>query len=73
MDKMFSKKAWCTPVAIASSTGLLKKHINTDHSSSTALRHPLDPFKEEEEYLEEEFSSTSSSGDFILLSFNIIL
>ncbi|KMQ90833.1 trihelix transcription factor gtl1-like protein [Lasius niger] len=33
MDDIFAKKAWCSPVAIASSSGLSIKH--TDESSGT--------------------------------------
>lgn len=34
MDQMFSKRAWCKPVALASSTGQLIKNINTDESAT---------------------------------------
>lgn len=34
MEEIFSKKAWCNPVALASSTGLSVK--NTDNENSTA-------------------------------------
>lgn len=36
MDKMFSKKAWCKPVALASSTGQLIKNIDTEEFSTTS-------------------------------------
>jgi len=34
MDQMFSKRAWCKPVALASSTGQLIKNVNTDESAT---------------------------------------
>lgn len=33
MEKMFSKKAWCNPVATASSTGLLKRNLDIESST----------------------------------------
>lgn len=37
MDKIFCKKAWCKPVAVASSTGLSEKSDNvmTDNASTS--------------------------------------
>lgn len=32
MEKMFSKKAWCNPIATASSTGVSIKNVNIKSS-----------------------------------------
>lgn len=32
MEEIFAKKAWCDPVAVASSTGLSKKQSETNDS-----------------------------------------
>ncbi|KAG5869532.1 hypothetical protein JTB14_018664 [Gonioctena quinquepunctata] len=32
MEKMFAKRAWCNPVAVASSTGLSSKHSESNES-----------------------------------------
>lgn len=34
MDEIFSDKAWCSPVAVASSTGISKKQQETDGTTS---------------------------------------
>lgn len=34
MDQMFSKKAWCKPIALGSSTGQLIKNINIEGSQT---------------------------------------
>lgn len=35
MEEIFSKKAWCKPIAVASSTGLSIKNTNLDESNAT--------------------------------------
>lgn len=32
MEEIFAKKAWCDPVAVASSTGLSSKQLETNES-----------------------------------------
>lgn len=40
MDQMFSKRAWCKPVALASSTGQLIKNINmAEYATSSEFSH----------------------------------
>lgn len=40
MDQMFSKRAWCKPVALASFTGQLIKNINMDeYATSSEFSH----------------------------------
>lgn len=39
MDQMFSKRAWCKPVALASSTGQLLKNINTESATFSEFSH----------------------------------
>lgn len=34
MDEMFGKKAWCNPVAVASSTGLSLKETQSNNSTA---------------------------------------
>lgn len=48
MDNMFSKKAWSKPIALASSTRLSIKNIDTEESSATSsqLSHDSDAEKE---------------------------
>lgn len=47
MDNMFSKKAWCKPAALASSTGLSIKNTNSEESSSSS-QFPYDSDAEKE-------------------------
>lgn len=39
MEEIFSKKAWCRPVAIASSTGLSIKNTSPEESVTTPNSH----------------------------------
>lgn len=51
MDNMFSKKAWCKPVALASSTGQMVKNINTEDFSTSSDLSLNDSFDEKENKL----------------------
>lgn len=68
MDKMFSKKAWCKPVALASSTGLLVKNINIEKASTTSSKssHDEDSFNDKENDLPEK-SMLNLNDNFILI------
>ncbi|KYM94641.1 hypothetical protein ALC62_14728 [Cyphomyrmex costatus] len=49
MDNMFSKKAWCRPVALASSTGQLIKNTNAEECSPTCSNFSEDDSRSDKE------------------------
>lgn len=63
MEEIFSKKAWCNPVAVASSTGLLMKNTISLSDASCSYDDSVDDGENKENKL--------SDSSMYLLSFYI--